>query len=67
MCSTHSAYLLCDKIGNTGVVHYLKNIEGAAFPAAPQVNSASGVGAGAEKVSSIFVDVDRKERFRVWL
>ena len=38
MCSTHSAYFLCDKMGNTGVVHYIKNIEGAAFPAAPQVN-----------------------------
>ena len=54
MCSTHSAYLLCDKVGNIGVVHYLKNIEGAAFPAAPQVNSASSNGAGGEKVCSIF-------------
>lgn len=35
MCSTHSVHLLCDKMGNTGIGHYLKSIEGAAFPAVP--------------------------------
>lgn len=35
MSSSCSAYLLMDKAGNTGVVHYVKNIEGAAYPAPP--------------------------------
>lgn len=51
MCSTHSAFLLCDKMGNTGVVHYMKNIEGAAFPAAPRANTVQN---GASKVNEIF-------------
>lgn len=34
------AYTLYDRKGNTGVVHYLKNIEGAAFPAPPVSNVA---------------------------
>lgn len=35
MSSACSAYILVDKKGNTGIVHYIKNIEGAAYPAPP--------------------------------
>jgi hypothetical protein len=28
-----------DKKGNTGLMHYVKNIEGAAFPAPPITNA----------------------------
>ena len=38
MSAAHSAYLLTDKKGNTGIVHYLKNIEGAAYPQPPITN-----------------------------
>ena len=39
MNAGHCAYVLSDKKGNTGIVHYLKNIEGAAFPSPPITNT----------------------------
>ena len=42
ICSCNSkisAYLLCDNDFNTGVVHYMKNIEGANYPAPPVANN----------------------------
>ena len=38
MNARFSAYFLADKKGNTGLVHYIKNIEGAAYPAPPVIN-----------------------------
>jgi hypothetical protein len=38
MNSQCSAYVLMDRKGNTGLVHYVKNIEGAAYPAPPVAN-----------------------------
>lgn len=35
MSSACSAYLFMDRIGNTGVVHYVKHIKGAAYPPPP--------------------------------
>ncbi len=39
MSAMYSAYVLCDRKGTTGIVHYIKNIEGAAFPAPPLTNN----------------------------
>lgn len=43
MSAKCSAYVLVDKKGNTGLVHYIKNIEGAAYPAPPVANSVNTV------------------------
>lgn len=43
MSAKCSAYVLADKKGNTGLVHYIKNIEGAAYPAPPVANSVNTV------------------------
>ena len=53
MCATHSAYLLCDNKGATGVVHYLKNVEGANFPVPPVANTVQQP-SGASQVTQLF-------------
>ena len=44
------AYVLADKKGNTGLVHYIKNIEGAAYPAPPVANSVNTVNSSVSKL-----------------
>jgi hypothetical protein len=51
MSAKCSACVLVDKKVNTGLVYYIKNIEGSAFPAPPVANSVNTV---CTKVSSLF-------------
>jgi hypothetical protein len=50
MSAKCSAYVLADKKGNTGLVHYIKNIEGAAYPAPPVANSVNTVNSSVSKL-----------------
>ena len=45
-----SAYVLAEKKRNTGLIHYIKNMECAAYPAPPVANSVKAVNSSVSKL-----------------